>query len=210
MRTLLLVLVLVCLAVEPVAHAAGGAVQRLTDFQRQVKAFGADFTQRVTDDRGAVIQESSGTVLLARPLRFRWDYAAPFEQAIVSNGKRVWFFDADLEQVTVKPVKAVVSGGAAALLSSADDLGERFRLQAEPDAFGLAWVSAVPREADSNIERIRVGFRGRDPAVMELRDSLGQVTRLDFSRLVRNPDIPAEAFRFVPPPGADVLYSEGG
>lgn len=208
MRFTLMGLLGVWWTLVPTAQVYADAIARLTDFQRQVKTFSADFQQLVTDDKGAVIQESAGSMVLERPFLFRWDYLPPYEQEIVSDGKRVWFFDADLEQVTVKSVGAVLSGSAALILSAGDDLKRNFRLKAGPEGSGLAWVEATPLDA-SNVRVVRVGFRGRNPEVIELYDSFGQMTRLEFSEMRRNPIVAPGRFRFVPPAGVDVLYSEG-
>lgn len=183
------------------------ARDRLIEFQNQVKAFSARFQQVVTDENGAVIQDSAGSVVLARPFRFRWDYSTPYEQLIVSDGTNIWFYDADLEQVTVKSVDSTLGNSAALILSASRPLEENFNLSSQANRGEIQWVLATPRKDSGNFRRIRIGFRGRDPSVMELTDSFGQSTRLKFSEFRRNPPVSAREFEFVAPAGVDVLRS---
>lgn len=182
-------------------------VEQLLAFQHDVQTLAAGFKQMVTDENGQLMQTSSGSLVLARPNRFRWDYLAPYEQLIVSDGATAWFFDADLEQVTVKSIDGAVDGTAALLLSAGTAVEDEFRLSADGIRAGVEWVSARPRQAHSSFDTIRIGFRGNRPVAMELIDSFGQLTSLEFSNVRLNPTVAAERFEFVPPPGVDVLRS---
>ena len=200
-----LALLLLGLGFNAVVEA--GAVDMLEAFQRDVTSLSGDFRQLVTDKRGAVVQDSSGRVLLARPFRFRWDYRQPYEQAIVSNGSQIWFFDADLEQVTIRDVDASMGDGIALFLAGDKPIENEFDLKPLPDQAGMEWVSAVPRSEKVEIERVKVGFKAGGLAVVEVTDPFGQTTRLEFSGLVRNPSWSDSQFVFVPPAGVDVLRS---
>lgn len=198
-----LVILLIALAVSTAAHAGG--VERLKAFIAGVRTAEADFTQSVQDRSGRVTQKASGKMAFARPGKFRWDYTAPYEQVIVGDGARLWLYDADLEQVTVKPLAEIISGTPAALLAGDDAIEKYFVLKDAGHSAGLEWLDAVPKDKDTTFERIRMGFRGETLAEMRLFDHFGQRTTLVLSRLVRNPSIATSRFSFTPPRGVDVI-----
>jgi outer membrane lipoprotein carrier protein len=162
------------------------------------------FTQVVTSPDGAKKKTSSGTFEFARPNRFRFDYAKPFEQTIVADGQKVWLYDPDLNQVTVRAMDQALGATPAAMLAGGS-LEKDFTLKAEPEQGGLQWVQATPKVADSSYKSLRVGFKGRDLAVMEIFDAFGQKSRLDFGKVESNVAVGAARFQFTPPAGADVL-----
>ena len=185
-------------------RARADAVDTLREFVRDVKSGKAAFTQVVTSTDGARKKLSSGDFEFARPNRFRFHYTKPFEQLIVADGQKVWIYDADLNQASSRRISQALGSTPAALLAGAS-LEPEFTLAAQPSAAGLDWVMATPREKDGQFQRMRVGFRGRELAVVEITDSFGQLSRLDFGGFVANPPVQAERFRFVPPAGADVV-----
>jgi outer membrane lipoprotein carrier protein len=188
--------------VAGVAHA--DAIDTLKAFVTDVKSGRAVFTQVVTSPDGAKKKTSSGTFEFARPNRFRFDYAKPFEQTIVADGQKVWLYDPDLNQVTVRAMDQALGATPAAMLAGGS-LEKDFTLKAEPEQGGLQWVQATPKVADSSYKSLRVGFKGRDLAVMEIFDAFGQKSRLDFGKVESNVAVGAARFQFTPPAGADVL-----
>lgn len=196
-------ILLVLLVLNGAAHAGG--IDRLKGFIAGARTAEADFTQTVTDRAGRVSQQASGKMAFARPGKFRWDYSAPYEQVIVSDGAKLWLYDKDLEQVSVKPLADAIAGTPAALLAGDNAIEKYFTLKDAPDADGLEWLEATPKNRDTTFERIRMGFRGDALVQMDLFDFFGQRTTLKLARLVRNPAIPAARFAFTPPKGADVI-----
>lgn len=196
------------LAASMLAAAAGSAradaVDTLRAFVRDVKSGSAEFTQTVSSPDGARRKVSSGSFEFQRPDRFRFAYARPYEQLIVGDGRKVWIYDADLNQVSVRALSQAIGATPAALLAGAA-LERDFVLQAQPAQDGLDWVQATPRAKDGAFQSMRIGFRGKDLAEVEILDSFGQRSRLQFSRYEANPALPESAFRFVPPKGADVI-----
>jgi len=188
------------------ASARADAVDALREFAREAKTGRATFTQVVTSPDGAKKKTSSGSFEFARPNRFRFAYAKPFEQVIVGDGQKVWLYDVDLQQASVRPMDKALGATPAALLAG-NTLGKDFELRALPAAQGLDWVQAIPREKDdsANLQSLKVGFKGKTLAAIELVDGFGQRSLLSFADVVTNVALPAESFRFVPPKGVDVL-----
>lgn len=195
--------VLVALALGGAAHAGG--VDRLKAFIAGAKTAEADFTQTVADRSGRVTQQASGKMAFARPGKFRWDYSTPYEQVIVGDGVKLWLYDTDLDQVTVKPLGDVIAGTPAALLAGDNSIEKYFTVKNAGEAGGLEWLEATPKNKDTSFERIRMGFKGDVLVEMELYDFFGQRTTLKLSRFVRNPSIASSRFTFTPPKGADII-----
>lgn len=200
MRILIL---LVAIALSTTAQAGG--VERLKAFIAGAKTAEADFSQTVSDKSGRVSQQASGTMAFARPGKFRWDYTRPYEQIIVGDGAKLWLYDKDLDQVTVKPLGDVIAGTPAALLAGDDAIEKYFTLKNAGESGGLEWLEATPKNRDTTFERIRMGFKGDVLVQMEMHDTFGQRTLLRLSRFARNPNIPASRFKFAPPKGADLI-----
>ena len=182
-----------------------GGVDRLQAFIAGAKTAEADFTQTVTDKNGRVTQQASGRMAFARPGKFRWDYNKPYEQVIVGDGSKLWLYDTDLDQVTVKPLGDVIAGTPAALLAGDNAIEKYFSLKDAGQGGGLEWLEATPKSKDTSFERIRMGFKGDVLVQMELFDFFGQRTTLKLSKFARNPSIPASKFKFTPPKGADII-----
>ncbi len=172
----------------------------------------AQFTQTVTappkEGQPARSKTSSGTFDFQRPGHFRFVYQKPFEQTIVADGKTLWLYDADLNQVTQRAQDKALGSTPAALLASAPDLAALradFTLESAPDQDGLQWVLATPKARDGQLKSVRVGFDGETLAALDILDSFGQRSLIRFSGMKLNPALPAGTFTFKPPAGADVL-----
>jgi len=185
--------------------AQAAAIDQLRSFLTQTTSARGDFVQSVTRASPATPQVSSGRFLFLRPGRFRWAYEKPYEQLIVADGKRLTLFDRDLNQATVRTLQAALPSSPASILFGSNDFEREFEVTEAGARDGLEWVSAKPRARDTTFERIEIGFRDGLPGAMLLVDNFGNTTRLRFSQVERNPRLDAEAFRFVPPKGADVL-----
>lgn len=204
-RFLASVCVLCALAVIAVpANAAG--LDRLNQFLSGTQTAKGEFEQRIYDRSRKLVQESRGTLAFARPGKFHWKYVKPYAQLIVGDGTRVWIYDEDLNQVTVRKLDIALGSTPAALLAGNNaEINRAFVLKDEGSRDGLEWVEAIPREKESNFERIRMGFGANGPARMVLLDAFGQTTELRFVNLERNPKLDAGQFEFTPPKGADVI-----
>ena len=184
--------------------ARADAVDALKGFVRDVKTGSALFTQTVTSPDGVKKKTSSGSFEFARPNRFRFAYTKPFEQLIVADGQKVWIYDADLNQVSSRKFTAALGATPAALLAGGA-LDKDFDLSAQPAADGLDWVLATPKAKDGAFQSVRVGFRGKELAAVEIVDSFSQRSLLQFSKFAPNAGLPADTFKFTAPAGADVI-----
>jgi len=191
------------------ALAFGTVVQAQTPldtYLTQLKTLRADFAQTVTDGKGEV-QKAQGTLIIVRPGRFRWeltpDGGSP--QLMVADGKNLWFYDRDLEQVSVKAATAALTATPAGLLSGDGNIRELFTVSSAGKSDGFDWVLVKPRESDADFREARLGFGPSELKRMVLKDKLGQTVRLDFSKSERNPSVAESEVNFTPPPGADVI-----
>ena len=185
------------------AHAS--SLDRFKVFLRTTQSAQASFEQKVYDRNHRLVQESSGSFVFLRPGRFRWTYVKPAAQLVVGDGERVWIYDRDLNQVTVRRLSKALGSTPAALLAGASDVESAFDFADAGERDGLEWLDAKPRDREAGFERVRLGFSTGGIAAMELTDNFGQTTMLRFSALVRNPRVDPGEFRFAPPKGADVL-----
>ncbi len=196
----------IALAAGSLAHAAGA--DQLRQFLSQTKTASGEFTQKVTGasaKSNTKAQNSSGRFLFERPGKFRWIYEKPYEQVLVADGDKLFLFDKDLNQVTVKKLGAALPSSPASILFGANEFEKEFEVKDAGARDGLEWIDAKPRKKDTTFERIQLGFRDGLPAAMQLTDSFGQTTQLAFTKVERNPKVDAQTFKFTPPAGADVL-----
>ena len=196
------ILLLLCLF--PGVVAASGT-EALKTFLGQTQSVKARFAQMVLDRNLKPLQQAQGVMQFSRPGKFRWDYTKPYEQTIVGDGSQLWIYDKDLNQVTVRKLDRALGASPAALLAGRNDLERDFTLSDSGSKDGIDWLDAVPKNRDTAFERVRMGFGKSGLAAMELRDQFGQITVITFADIERNPQIPAEVFRFTPPKGADVI-----
>jgi outer membrane lipoprotein carrier protein len=189
-------------AAEPVNDAV--ALERVERVLAELESVRADFVQETLDAQSRTTERAVGTLSLKRPGRFRWDYSEP-RQLIVCDGTRLWLYDADLQQVTVRTVRDTLSQTPAMLLSGQARVRDGFTVRAGPRAAGLDWVVLTPRLRDTDFRELRLGLAGTTLHRMEFEDKLNQVTRIEFTRLERNARLADAQFHFVPPPGADVI-----
>jgi outer membrane lipoprotein carrier protein len=191
------------------AHAQDAAAQ-VDAYLAKLTALSSGFTQVVRDRNGQIVERATGTFQMSRPDRFRWEYAEPYVQTIVADGKRVWLYDRDLEQVTVRPLEAGLGATPAMLLSGKQKVAEAFDSVGVEREGEWTWQRLRPRADGSDFELVSLAFDRRGTlAGMELRDKLGQVTTIDFSDVRVNPRIESAVFRYAPPPGADVIGDPG-
>jgi periplasmic chaperone LolA len=194
----------------PGAALAAGQVKALDRFISGVHSLRADFSQVQRNDKGRVIKRQHGRVWLQRPGRFRWDYAKPYAQTIVSDGKTIYLYDPDLQQVTERPAKATLAGTPAALLAQGGALGDAFTVQDQGRSDGLDKVSLLPKSTDSDFQSIELWLADGVPQRMVFHDQLGDTTDIRFSDVQTNHRIDPSRFQFTPPQGVEVVKGAPG
>lgn len=201
----LFVLVLCTLHSVLAFAAPSTAIDDLRRFFREVNTFSARFNQVVLDERQSPIQESSGTLWIERPNKFRWDYEKPYKQRIVADGERLWVYDVGLQQVSVRRLSGGLGDTPAMLLAGRGRLEDNFTIRPLGAQNDIEWVQLSPRRKDSGYEDIRIGFALGKLRVLEMVDGFGQVTRVTFQSSRENPRIEPDRFSFTPPEGVDVV-----
>jgi chaperone LolA len=209
-RPLRITWLLAC-ALLPQAHGATSTA--LDAYLAGVRTLRAEFTQQVTDGRGGQVQRADGRLLIQRPGKFRWELtpldaagAKQTPQLMVADGRNLWFYDRDLDQVSVKPAAAALTATPAILLSGDGDLTEFFDVRADGTRDGLTWVRVVPKRSDADFREVRIGFKGSNELKrMVLKDKLGQTVNLEFVTSTRNVPVTDAEVTFTPPAGADVI-----
>jgi len=186
-------------------YAEDQPVKQLKAFLQSSKSLTADFKQVVINEAGNPVQTSYGVFLLQRPGKFRWNYEKPFQQQIVANSGTVWFYDQDLEQVTIKKLDESLGSTPALLLSGDISLDDNFIMEKQGVEDDLQWIRLLPKNQESSFKYILIGMRKGSLGGMELSDNFGQLTRIYFSNVLINPPIKQTLFQFQPPKGADVF-----
>lgn len=192
------------------AQEMPSGAEQLQHFYAEVREFHARFEQAVLDENLSRLEESAGVVWISRPGKFRWDYEQPAAQQVVSNGVKLWVYDPDLAQVTVRNSGDALGETPAFLLAGRGDLEARYRVEDRGVQGALAWVALSPKSPRSNYREIRIGFDGGELRVLELVDGLDQTTRMTFFALADGEGEGDDSrFEFMPPPGVDVLDESG-
>lgn len=183
---------------------AAGVRETLDRYIAGFKTLQADFEQTVISEQGKTTDTSSGKVFLERPGKFHWDYARPYEQSIIGDGSKVWVYDRDLEQVTIRRVDEALRSAPALILSSDARVEDNFTVTEDGSKDGADWVTLLPKDAKNEYAKVRVGFEGESLRWMELFDNFGQTTRLKFTGEKLNGALDPATFTFTPPEGVDV------
>ncbi len=184
------------------------ALDQFKAFVAATKSARGEFTQRMVKEEGGKLQTSNastGSFQFARPGKFVWTYKKPYEQILQADGDKLYIYDKDLNQVTIRKLGNAIGSSPAAILFSSNELEKNFNLSEGGTRDGIDWLQAIPKNKDTNFEKIGIGLKDGIPVAMELRDSFGQISLLSFTRFEKNPSLPPTQFRFVMPKGADVL-----
>jgi outer membrane lipoprotein carrier protein len=187
------------------ALAVTSATERLNNFVKTVTTFQAKFSQTVLDPQGQLMEKAEGLFILERPGKFRWNYKQPYPQTIVADGKNIWFYDVDLEQVSVKSQQEALANTPASLLSGGSLPQDSYSIKDLPSQDGLAWVELTPKDTESNFQTVTLAFDDHSLSQMIMKDSFDQQTRLVFTQTVENPIMPEGMFNFIAPEGVDIV-----
>ncbi|MGO1072808.1 outer membrane lipoprotein chaperone LolA [Lysobacter sp. CA199] len=186
--------------------AAAGARDDLGAFTRGLKGLDGQFAQQVFDANGKLKESSTGQVALSAPRLFRWEYVKPYPQLIVADGKKVWVYEPDLQQVSVRPQGAEEQNSPLAALIDPGKLDAMFVVKEAGSNGGLNWLALEPKnQGDASFRNAKLGFNASGLVKMEIVDALGQKTEISFSGWKRNPSFPASTFKYAPGKGVDVI-----
>jgi outer membrane lipoprotein carrier protein len=189
--------------------ASASALDQFKSFVAATKSAKGEFTQRLlksdASGKGKLSSPSTGTFVFARPGKFIWTYQKPYEQLLQADGEKLYIYDKDLNQVTVKKLGNALGSSPAAILFGSNDLEKNFTLKEAGVKDGLEWLIATPKAKDTNFDQIAIGLKNGVPEAMELRDAFGQTSVLTFTKFEKNPPLGATHFTFAVPKGADVL-----
>lgn len=191
------------------ALAADTARERLQQFSDGLTAISGHFEQSVSGAAGHAGERSSGTLALRAPRSFRWHTEQPFEQLIVADGTRVWIYDPDLMQVSVRDQGGEEAHSPLTILTDLDRLDEDFVISEGGEHDGLAWLYLMPRDDEPQFSQVELGFDTTSLVRMRFQDQLGNTSTINFSDWQPNARLPADTFRFSPPPGVDVVGDAG-
>jgi outer membrane lipoprotein carrier protein len=198
-------------------HAFASGSEQLKAFVAQVHSARGDFVQQEVrapgkeqsaSDAAQIMPKnstSSGTFVFARPGKFIWSYEKPYEQVLQADGDKLYVYDKDLNQVTVRALGGALGASPAAILFGSNDLDKNFTLRDAGVKAGIDWLELIPKAKDTQFQRVGIGFKDGNLQAMELHDVFGNVTLLTFSNIQKNPPLPADAFKFTVPKGADVI-----
>jgi outer membrane lipoprotein carrier protein len=186
--------------------AMAGARDDLKSFTTGLKGLDGQFTQQVYDAKGTLKESSSGRVALSAPRLFRWEYAKPYPQLIVADGKKVWVYDPDLQQVTVRGQGSEEQNSPLSALIDPAKLDQQFNVKESGVADGLQWLTLTPKsEGDASFQTARLGFGKAGLVRMDVVDAVGQNTKISFSGWKRNPAFAGTTFKYTPAKGVDVV-----
>ncbi|GHA73116.1 outer membrane lipoprotein chaperone LolA [Cognatilysobacter bugurensis] len=185
---------------------SAGARDDLNTFAKGLKGLDGRFTQQVFDPNGKLKETATGTVALSTPRLFRWQYAKPYPQTIVADGRTVWVYEPDLEQVTRRPQGVEEQNSPLAALIDPAKLDAQFNVQDAGSKDGLSWLALAPKkEGDSGFRSAKLGFGPTGLVRMHVVDALGQRTEIRFDNWRKNPKFKPATFQFKPPAGVDVI-----
>ena len=196
-------------------HAFAGGTEQLKAFVSQVRSAKGDFTQQIVKApaKGASAAQaapkptdnSSGTFVFARPGKFIWSYQKPYSQILQADGDKLYVYDKDLNQVTVRTLGGALGASPAAILFGSNDLEQNFTLRDAGVKGGIDWLELTPKAKDTQFQTVGIGFKNGNLEAMELHDVFGNVTLLTFSNIQKNPPLKSDQFKFSVPKGTDVI-----
>lgn len=191
----------------PLSLFAAAPVGGLDAYFAGFKELEGKFEQQVVDKRGTLISKSDGNFALRRPNQFRWEVKKPFHQLIITDAKKVWVYDEDLEQISINPIDASYGSTPAMLLSSAKPLYEDFRVTELGQEEGLYWYELNSKKEETQFQQLRLGFKNGELQTLQIEDSFGQFTHVYFSSVKKNQPQSAGLYKMNIPDGVDVIGS---
>ena len=201
----LLAIIFILVPLGTTSLHAGEKENPLDNFLHNLNSFKADFTQTLSNERGDILETSSGEVYMQNPGKFRWVYKDPYSQLIITDGETLWIYDEDLEQVTIRDISKTIDKTPAAVISGQENINEHYVSIDMGNIEGYDWIELTPRDIENQYSSVRLGFNKNELGMMVLFDNLGQTTRIDFLNPVRNQHFEGPLFTFEIPDNVDVI-----
>lgn len=177
----------------------------LEQFANGLESFHASFEQVVLDSDGVEQDASEGELWLSRPSLFRWEYGGDFPEVIVADGERVWIYDISLEQITLRDQSGLASDSPLTLLTDLDRLDQQFEVRDLGVNESLAYVELRSIREDAEFDRVLLGIEGQELRLIAMEDAFGLRTEIRIGASVRNPQLEAQHFVFIPPQDVDIV-----
>jgi outer membrane lipoprotein carrier protein len=177
----------------------------LENFLNSLQTLHAQFEQRQFSETGKLLEISKGEVYVKRPGKFRWEYQQPYDQLIVADGRSVWIYDKDLEQVTIKNLDDALGKTPALLLSSDGNVDRNFFIIELPRQRQLTRLLLKPKNEEAQFKSIQLNLQGSILSGLELKDNFGQTTFIAFKQAKNNLVFNENLFVFRPPSGTDII-----
>jgi outer membrane lipoprotein carrier protein len=199
-------MLMLVLALPLIANA--NALEQFKSFVANTKGASGEFSQqqiKLVDGKAKISKTASGTFSFSRPGKFIWTYSKPYEQSLQTDGDKLYIYDKDLNQVTIKELNGALGASPAAILFGNSDLEKNFYLKDVGIKQGIEWLDATPKAKDSQFEHIGIGMKDGLPMALELRDSFGQVSLVTLKNVEKNPSFKADQFKYILPAGAEVF-----
>jgi outer membrane lipoprotein carrier protein len=198
--------ILFCLLIVSLScSAAETARAKLDAFAKGLSSVSASFEQHVLDPSGRADKVSRGTLSLKAPRQFRWETLSPYKQLIIADGEKVWIYDPDLEQVTVRAQGTEEAHSPLTVLTDLSQLDRDFATSENGEEEGLIWLRLKSKDKEPQFEYADLGFAGSSLVRMRFEDALGNRTEILFSDWQRDPKLKSDTFKFTPPKGVDVI-----
>lgn len=177
----------------------------LEKFLDNASSISARFQQKLVDKYGYLLQQSAGSLSMQRPGKFRWDYILPYPQNIISDGKKIWMYDSELEQANVRPYDQLLASSPVNLLDKNQKLDIEFIVSAMPEEYNQSWIKLTPKNTESDFKEMQIGLQNGKIKTMRFIDNFEQKTEIEFEQLEVNPAFKKSHFEFIAPKGTDVI-----
>ena len=177
----------------------------LVDILGKMRALNGNFTQKVTDQNGAILQEASGQFFFKKPNLFKWDYLEPSKSQLISDGELLYLYDPDLKQVVISQLKKI-GGVSPAMLLVTSNVGSLFEISNIQDSKGVSWFKALPHEPKkANFKKVFINFKQGKLQRMRIVDGFDNTTEINFIKVSQNSIINEAIFLFNTPEDIDVI-----
>ena len=204
--------------VVPSDASSGGSLDSvIVNIQKSydaIKDFKAQFVQEsvVKSWNARQVQKAEGSVYFKKEGKMFWDYQTPTPQQIISNGKTLWFFEPEDEQVTVTEVTdGLQSQISADLLNGNAQLTRDFKVteitKEEDVQTGTIVLELIPRASQNNLSKIIMRLNSKNFRIYqtEVYDLFENLTRITFSQIQIDTNLNDSLFTFTPPSGVEIL-----